>query len=117
MSVVKRVKCDLSPAFLMLLAVWATSAGCASWAEGDLPRSVASASNAGILWCVLWWLRSDSVRRGEPLLLVWGLGVVFLSWVYLPLYLFQTRGAWAFFTIGLYLVLFALAGAALLLAY
>lgn len=104
-----RLRLDLSPAFFGFLAYRGVGDYCDLLTGGEWLWPVMSA-NTVVSWTIAsWWLFSDSVRRGRPLWLVWGVLLTSVGPAALFAYLFHSRGAWAWVTIGIYGILTAIA--------
>ncbi len=112
MTILRRIRLDLGPAFWALLALWAMALWCERISEGDQPWSVLSALRLGYWIAGSWWIVSDSIRRGYRLIPVWGLYLTLIGWLAVLVYLFRTRGWWAFLTLALYLLAFVTVGIA-----
>jgi|GEM_PF-6111661 len=69
----------------------------------DLPERSQLAGSAIMLVCVSWWLVDDARRIRFILPMGYGMLILFYLPIFGPIYLFQTRGPWAFVSIGLYL--------------
>lgn len=117
MSILRRIQLDLSPAFGMLLALFAVGTWCDVVSDGDTLRSVSGAGRLAYWIAGFWWIVSDSIRRGYRLMPAWGTYLLLFNEIAVVAYLFRTRGWWAFVTLALYsLLIFAVMVIAALLA-
>lgn len=101
-NLVTRLRLDLHPAAFAGPALAGMFQFCAIRSEGALLWSVLAAYRLGSWIVAVWWIWSDARRRGFPLLPVWGLWFTLADVILLFVYLFASRGWWAWVTLLLY---------------
>ena len=74
-------------------------AGSVKAREGGAAMAAQVASGYALPFAIAWWVTVDARKRGRELCYDFDSFVYFAWPVAVPVYLFQTRGAWAFLTL------------------
>lgn len=115
MKVLQRIKSDLTLPIWCLAALYFSHSLFLVLHDFPDRTPVDGASVFGAWFILSWWLWHDARTNNFVLPMSYGFLVLLASPIYLPLYLFQTRGGMAFVTIGLYVLILTVPGMCLFL--
>ena len=102
MSFLQRVKSDLSLPFLCLAGLYLAYATYSLVHISPEQTSADAIYVFGFWFIVSWWLWHDAKQNRFVLPMSYGFLILFVTPLYAPIYIFQTRGWMGFVTIGLY---------------
>ena len=78
---------------VLLLLVYAVGAGLNNGRDVEHSATLDLLYRIGLVWGVVWWLRSDVKRSAAQRIYCSGLLVLVGAWVIIPYHLIKTRGA------------------------